>query len=427
MTVAPYRLSHRLNLEALFKRLGPGVITGAADDDPSGIATYSQAGAYAGFNLLWSVVLTWPLMVAVQSVSARIGRVTGRGLAGNMARVFPHPIVNALVLLLFIANTINLGADLAAMGAAARLVLGGNAHVFTMAFALFSLVAIVYLPYSRYVGLLKWFTSSLFAYVGVVFTVKIDWQAVASGALLPRFDLSGDTVTLIVAVFGTTISPYLFFWQSSQEVEEEKADPKAAPLIRHPEQAPRELGRIGWETWVGMALSNLIAFFIMLTTAVTLHAAGQTDIQTAEQAAEALRPIAGDLAFLLFSLGLIGTGLLAVPVLAGSVGYAAAEAFAWRYGLSRTWHQARPFYLVIAVSIVLGLGLEFVGLNPIRALVWSAVVNGVIVVPIMVAMMIVATRPRIMGAFVAARWQVILGWAATAVMAAAGSAMFVLM
>jgi len=426
MTVALSRPARRLHLEALFKRLGPGVITGAADDDPSGIATYSQAGAQAGFTLLWTVVLTWPLMVAVQSISARIGRVTGRGLAGNMVRVFPRPVVDALVLLLFVANTVNLGADLAAMGAAAQLVTGGNNHFFTLAFAVFSLLAIIYIPYNRYVGLLKWFTFSLLAYVGVVFTVRIDWHAVASGALLPRLALTGDSATLIVAIFGTTISPYLFFWQSSQEVEEEKADPDAAPLIRHPEQAPRELGRIGWETWIGMALSNLIAFFIILTTAVTLNANGVGDIQTAEQAARALRPIAGDLAFLLFSLGLIGTGLLAVPVLAGSVGYATAEAFAWRHGLGRTWHQARPFYLVIALSIVLGLCLEFVGLNPIKALVWSAVLNGVIVVPIMVAMMIVAGRP-LMGAFVAARWQRVLGWAATAVMAAAGVAMFVLM
>jgi Mn2+/Fe2+ NRAMP family transporter len=427
MSLAQSRPGRKLGLEALFEKLGPGVVTGAADDDPSGIATYSQAGAQAGFTLLWTVVLTWPFMVAVQSVSARIGRVTGRGLAGNMVRVFPRPVVNALVLLLFVANTVNLGADLAAMGEVARLLVGGDAHLFTLAFAVFSLPAIVYVPYERYVGLLKWLTFSLLAYVGVVFTVRIDWPGVASGALLPRFALTGESATLIVAVFGTTISPYLFFWQSSQEVEEEKARPGAAPLVRHPEQAPCELGRIGWETWVGMALSNLIGFFIMLTTAVTLHAAGETDIQTAEQAAKALRPIAGDLAYLLFSLGLIGTGLLAVPVLAGSVGYAAAEAFAWRYGLARTWHQARPFYLVIALSIVLGLGLEFVGLDPIKALVWSAVLNGVIVVPIMVAMMIVASRPKIMGAFVAARWQLVLGWGATAVMAAAGIAMFVLM
>jgi NRAMP (natural resistance-associated macrophage protein)-like metal ion transporter len=428
MSVAASRLGQRLSLAGLFKRLGPGVITGAADDDPSGIATYSQAGAQAGFGLLWTVVLTWLLMVAVQSVSARIGRVTGRGLAGNMVLIFPRPVVTGLVLLLFVANTINLGADLAAMGAAARLMMGGgSAHLFTVGFALFSLLAVVFIPYHRYVGLLKWFTFSLFAYVGVVFTVKIDWAAVAGGALLPRFAFTTDTLTLIVAVFGTTISPYLFFWQSSQEVEEEEADPTAQPLIRRPEQASRELNRIGWETWVGMAISNLIAFFVMLTTAVTLHAAGKTDIQSAEQAAEALRPIAGDRAFVLFSLGIIGTGLLAVPVLAGSVAYAVGEARGWHIGLERPLNQARPFYLVIALAIVLGIVVvQFTSLDPIKALVWSAVVNGVIVVPIMAAMMVMASRRRLMGQFVAARWQTVLGWAATAVMTAAAVAMFVL-
>ena len=349
MTVAHSQPSSRWSLETLFKRLGPGVITGAADDDPSGIATYSQAGAQAGFGLLWTVVLTWPMMVAVQSVSARIGRVTGRGLAGNMVQVFPRSVVTLLVLLLFVANTINLGADLAAMGAAAKLMLGGGSvHLFIIAFAAFSLLAIVFVPYHRYVGLLKWFTFSLLAYVGVVFTVKIDWAAVATGAFVPKVELSGDALTLVVAVFGTTISPYLFFWQSSQEVEDEEADPDAGPLTEHPEQANRELNRIGWETWIGMAISNLIAFFIILTTAVTLHANGHTDIQTAEQAAEALRPIAGDAAFFLFSLGLIGTGLLAVPVLAGSVAYAVGEARGWHIGLERPLNEARPFYVVIA-------------------------------------------------------------------------------
>ena len=427
MTVAQTQPGSRWSLETLFKRLGPGVITGAADDDPSGIATYSQAGAREGFGLLWTVVLTWPLMVAVQSISARIGRVTGRGLAGNMVKVFPRSVVTLLVLLLFIANTINLGADLAAMGAAAKLVLGGSAHLYTVAFAVFSLLAIVFVPYHRYVGLLKWFTFSLLAYVGVVFTVKIDWPAVAVGAFVPKTDLSGEALTLIVAIFGTTISPYLFFWQSSQEVEDEEADPEAGPLKEHPEQAHRELNRIGWETWVGMAMSNLIAFFIMLTTAVTLHANGQTDIQTAEQAAEALRPIAGDAAFFLFSLGLIGTGLLAVPVLAGSVAYAVGEARGWHIGLERPLNEAQPFYVVIALAILVGVGLGFTPLDPIRALLWSAVANGVIVVPIMVAMMIMASRRRLMGRFTASRWQVVLGWAATAVMTAAAVAMFVMM
>jgi NRAMP (natural resistance-associated macrophage protein)-like metal ion transporter len=404
------------------------VITGAADDDPSGIATYSQAGAQGGFNLLWTVVLTWPLMVAVQSISARIGRVTGRGLAGNMVLVFPRAVVSVLVLLLFIANTINLGADLAAMGAAAKLMIGvGSPHLYTFAFAVFSLLAVVFIPYHRYVGLLKWFTFSLLAYVGVVFTVKIDWHAVVAGAFVPKFELSGDSLTLVVAIFGTTISPYLFFWQSSQEVEDEEADPDAGPLIDRPEQANRELNRIGWETWIGMAISNSIAFFIMLTTAVTLHAAGKTDIQTAEQAAEALKPIAGDAAFFLFSLGLIGTGLLAVPVLAGSVAYAVGEVRGWRTGLERPLRRARPFYFVIALAIVLSIAVDFAGLDPIKALIWSAVLNGVIVVPIMVAMMIMASRRKIMGEFTASRWQVVLGWAATAVMAAAAIAMFVLM
>jgi Mn2+/Fe2+ NRAMP family transporter len=366
--------------------------------------------------------------VAVQSVSARIGRVTGRGLAGNMVLVFPRSVVTTLVLLLFVANTINLGADLAAMGAAAKLMAGvGSAHLYTAGFALFSLLAVVFIPYHRYVGLLKWLTFSLLAYVGVVFTVKIDWHAVAVGALVPKFELSGEALTLVVAVFGTTISPYLFFWQSSQEVEDEEADPEAGALIDRPEQANRELNRIGWETWVGMAMSNGIAFFIMLTTAVTLHAAGKTDIQTAEQAAEALKPIAGEAAAFLFSLGLIGTGLLAIPILAGSAAYAAAEARGWQTGLERPLAEARPFYIVIAVAIVLGIAVDFSPLDPIKALIWSAVLNGVIVVPIMAAMMIVASRRKIMGDFVAALWQRLLGWAATAIMAAAAIAMFIMM
>ena len=427
MTVAHSQPGSRWSLDALFKKLGPGVITGAADDDPSGIATYSQAGAREGFSLLWTVVLTWPLMVAVQSVSARIGRVTGRGLAGNMVKAFPRSVVTLLVFLLFVANTINLGADLSAMGAAAKLVTGGSERLFALGFAVFSLLAIVFVPYHRYVGLLKWLTFSLLAYVGVVFIVKIDWAAVAAGALVPKVALSGEVLTLVVAIFGTTISPYLFFWQSSQEVEDEEADPQAGPLKERPEQADRELNRIGWETWIGMAVSNLIAFFIILTAAVTLHAAGKTDIQTAEQAAEALRPIAGDAAFLLFGLGIIGTGLLAVPVLAGSVAYAVGEARGWTIGLERPLAEARPFYVVIALAIVLGVGVGFTALDPIKALLWSAVVNGVIVVPIMVAMMIMAGQTRIMGRFVASRWQRVLGWAATAVMAAAAVAMFATM
>jgi NRAMP (natural resistance-associated macrophage protein)-like metal ion transporter len=414
----------RLRLRGLFKRLGPGVITGAADDDPSGIATYSQAGAQAGVGLLWTVVLTWPMMVAVQSVCARVGRVTGHGLAANMVKVFPRPVVFVVVGLLLAANTINIGADLAAMGAAARLVVGGPARLYTFVFALGSLLAVVFVPYHRYVGVLKWLTFSLLAYVGVVFTVHIDWRAVGIGAVVPKFALDSDTFTLIVAIFGTTISPYLFFWQSSEEVEEEEADPEAGPLIERPEQAPRELARIGWETWVGMAISNLIAFFIILTTAVTLNAHGQTDIQTSEQAAAALRPIAGDWAFALFSLGIIGTGLLAVPVLAGSAAYAVGETGGWRIGLERPLAEARGFYGVIAAAIVLGLSVDFSSLDPIKALIWSAVLNGVSTVPIMAATMVVAARRALMGDFVATRGQQIGGWLTTAMMGVASVAMF---
>ena len=413
----------RPRLTGLFQRLGPGVITGAADDDPSGIATYSQAGAQTGFGLLWTVVLTWPMMVAVQSVSARIGRVTGHGLAANMAQVFPRPVVGLLVGLLFVANTINIGADLSAMGAAARMVVGGSQHLFTLGFAVFSLLAVVLIPYHRYVGVLRWLTFSLFAYVGVVFAAHIDWRAVAMGALVPRFALSGESLTLIVAIFGTTISPYLFFWQSSQEVEDEEADPDAGPLLERPEQANRELNRIGWETWLGMGASNLIAFFIILTTAVTLHATGHTDIQTTEQAAAALRPIAGDWAFALFSLGIVGTGLLAVPILAGSVAYAVGEVRGWPTGLERAPREAAWFYAVIGVAILLGVAVDLSPLDPIKALFWSAVVNGVITVPIMAALMIVASRKALMGQFVASTSQCLLGWTTTAVMAVAAVAM----
>jgi Mn2+/Fe2+ NRAMP family transporter len=366
-------------------------------------------------------------MVAVQSVSARVGRVTGRGLAANMLAVFPRSAVMALVGLLFIANTINIGADLAAMGASTRLLVGWGQHFFTLTFATASGLSIVFIPYSRYVGVLKWLTLSLFAYVGIVFTVDIDWTAVASGALLPRFEKTGDAVALVVAIFGTTISPYLFFWQSAQEVEEEEANPKAKPLIDKPQQAPSELSRINWETWVGMGVSNLIAFFMILTTAMTLHAHGHTDIQSTEQAAEALKPIAGNMAFLLFGLGIIGTGLLAIPVLACASAYPACEVFGWRSGLERRPAKAPGFYGVICAGIIFGVAVDLSPLDPMKALVWSAVVNGVIVVPIMIAVMIVASRKSQMGEFAATAGQRIFGWLATAMMAAAATAMFVVM
>jgi NRAMP (natural resistance-associated macrophage protein)-like metal ion transporter len=414
----------------LFGRLGPGLITGAADDDPSGIATYSQAGAQFGLSMLWTIVITYPLMTAVQSISARIGRVTGKGLAANMLQVAPKPLIMLLVGALFVANTINIGADLAAMGAAAKLVTGWSEHVFTIGFAILSVVLQVLVPYHRYVKVLKWLTMALFTYIGVIFTVHIDWLDVGRHIVLPGLKLDGPALTLIVALFGTTISPYLFFWQSSEEVEDvqvEAAGPDhGGDLLDFPDQAPAHLRRIGIDTAVGMAFSNLVAFFIILTTAVTLHAHGVTDIQTSAQAAQALKPVAGPFAFLLFSLGLVGAGLLAVPVLAGSAGYAVGEIFGWRCGLEKKPHEAPAFYGVIAAAILLGLIVDYVGLDPIKALFWSAVINGVISAPIMVGMMVVAGRRKLMGRFTATPTQVVLGWLATAAMAATVVGMFAL-
>jgi NRAMP (natural resistance-associated macrophage protein)-like metal ion transporter len=413
----------RLRGAATFQQLGPGLVTGAADDDPSGIATYSQAGAQFGFGMLWTVVLTYPLMTAVQLVSARIGRVTGCGLAANMREVMPGWAVMGLVVLLFIANTINIGADLAAMGEAAELVVGGGGHAFTVGFALLSLGLQLFIPYERYARWLKWLTLVLLSYVAVLFAVKLDWGRALTALVVPQFELNRASLTMVVAVFGTTISPYLFFWQSSQEVEEIEQDPKAEPLIEAPRQAKRELSRIRLDTFVGMAVSNLVALAIMLSTAATLHAAGHTNVTTAADAANALRPIAGPLAFALFSLGIIGTGLLAVPVLAGSAAYAFGESRGWTCGLENKPWEAVGFYSVIGAATLLGVGIGFSPLDPMRALVWSAIINGVVAVPVIAAMMWVASRRDQMGRFRAGHRLRALGWTATAVMALAVVAM----
>ena len=407
-----------------FRRLGPGLITGAADDDPSGIATYSQAGAQFGVNMLWTVVLTFPLMAAIQAICARIGRVTGQGLATNMGRVLPRPLAYAIVAMLFVANTVNIGADIVAMGAAAQLVLGWGAVAFAILFAAGSLLLQVFLPYHRYVHVLKWLTLALFAYVAVLFAVRIDWAAVAIGTLWPQVAWTREAFTVVVAVFGTTISPYLFFWQSAEEVEDETLA-GAGSLLEHPEKARSELSRIGFDTYVGMAFSNLIAFAIMLTTAATLHEAGITDIATSAQAAEALRPIAGEFAFLLFSLGIVGAGLLALPVLAGSAAYAIGELRGWRIGLEEKPRNAKAFYGVIALAMGLGLTMLFLPIDPIKALFWSAVLNGVIAVPLMAATMLVASSRAHLGPFVAPPGLKAMGWLATATMAAAALAMLV--
>lgn len=407
-----------------FRKLGPGLITGAADDDPSGIATYSQAGAQFGVNMLWTVVLTYPLMVSIQAICARIGRVTGEGLAANMARILPRPVVQVIVFLLLLANSVNIGADIAAMGAAARLVLGWGETAFAILFTALSLVLQIFVPYHRYVHVLKWLTLALFAYVGILFSVQIDWRAVVLGTIWPQVAWTQGSLTIVVAVFGTTISPYLFFWQSAEEVEEERLTGSGS-LLDHPEDAPGELRRISFDTYVGMAFSNLISFFIILTTAMTLHTAGVTEIETSAQAAEALRPIAGDFAFLLFSLGIIGTGLLALPVLAGSAAYAIGELYGWRIGLEQTPQNAKAFYGIIALAMALGLFMLLLPLDPIRALFWSAVLNGVIAVPLMVATMLVASSRRHLGRFAAPAGLRAAGWLATAVMMLAATLMMV--
>lgn len=405
--------------DSIIRKLGPGLITGAADDDPSGIATYSQGGAQFGTNMLWTIVLTYPLMVGIQTISARLGRVSGYGLAGIMRRHYSPALVYVLVSLLLVANIINIAADIGAMGDALALLIGGPRHFYAAALGVGSCVLQILVPYNRYVRVLKWLTLTLFAYVGVVFAVDIQWLEVAKDTLLPTLSLSPAYITTIVAIFGTTISPYLFFWQASQEVEDLRAVKADKPLRDHPDQAVRQLRRIKIDTYVGMGFSNLIAFFIMLTTAATLHQHGVIDIQTSAQAAEALRPIAGRFAFLLFSMGIIGTGLLAIPVLAGSGAFAVAETFRWKRGLHLQPQAGVRFYAIIAASTLIGIGLGFTKIDPIKALFWSAVINGVISVPIMAVMMQMAISQKIMGQFVISRRLFVLGWLTTGIMSLA--------
>ncbi len=417
------RESARRSLREGMGQLGPGLITGAADDDPSGIATYSQGGAQFGYALLWTVVLTLPLMIAIQMVSARIGHITGRGLAANIRMSFPRWVLVGVVGLLMLANTLNISADIAAMAAALRLVLGGSAKVYAITFGLLCLVLQVFLPYRSYVRWLKWLTLALLAYVAVVFLVQVDWWHVASDSFRPSHVQGHEMLLMIVAILGTTISPYLFFWQAGQEMEDVAARP-GEPHSRA--EVKQHLRRIRIDTIVGMTFSNLIAFFIIVSAAATLNAAGITDIQTSAQAAEALRPIAGELTFVLFSLGIVGTGLLAVPVLAGSAAYAIAEAVGWRGSLSlRIDHgEGRGFYAIIGAATLGGVVLCFLPIDPVRELFWAAVLNGVIAVPIMAVMMLLARRQSIMGSHAIGKRLSILGWLATAAMALTVAAMF---
>jgi NRAMP (natural resistance-associated macrophage protein)-like metal ion transporter len=398
-------------------RLGPGLITGAADDDPSGIATYSQVGAQFGLGMLWTTLFSFPLMAAIQEISARLGRITGTGIAEILRKHYSKPLLYSLVLLLCLANVFNLGADVAAMGAAAQLVVRGPLDAYVIIFGLFSLFLQIYVPYRKYVRYLKWLTLVLFAYVATAFVVHVPWTAALRKTIIPSVSWTTDYWMALVAVLGTTISPYLFFWQASEEAEDVRLNKGEQPLRKKASQAFEQLRRISVDTRIGMGFSNLVAFFIILITAVTLHASGTgKGIQTSADAAMALQPLAGNLAFLLFALGIIGTGLLAVPVLAGSAAYAIAETFRWRASLESKPRQAPKFYIVLAVATIIGISLKFLGMDPIRALFWSAVINGVVAVPLMVMLMIVSANTRIVGKFLLPPQLHIIGWSATIVM-----------
>jgi NRAMP (natural resistance-associated macrophage protein)-like metal ion transporter len=405
--------------------LGPGLITGASDDDPSGIATYSQVGAQFGFSLGWVMLFSFPLMTAIQETCARIGRATGEGIAGNIRRHYPLWLLRVIVGMLLIANIINLGADLGAMGSVVKMLIGGPALLYAMFFGTLSAALQIFTNYKSYVNILKWIAVSLLAYVATALAVDIPWREVMLNTLVPSLHFETKYIVAIVAVLGTTISPYLFFWQSSQEAEDVREDPKAKPLKRAPQEAPEEFRRIRIDTYIGMFVSNAIGWFIIVTVAATLNAHGVKDIQSASQAAEALKPVAGQFAFLLFAIGIIGTGMLAVPVLAGSAAYALAEALQWPGGLARKPRAAKAFYGTIALATGFGMIFNLLPVDPIKALFWTAVINGIVAVPIMVMTMLMAGQRKVMGNFVLPRLLSVMGWVATAVMCAVAVALFV--
>jgi len=404
--------------QGFFARLGPGLITGAADDDPSGIGTYSQVGAQFGYGLSWSLLFCLPFMTVIQDVAAQIGSVTGRGIAANLRHHYPKPLMWIAVTLLLFANVINLGADLSAMGAAMDMLIPGPILAYTLGFGLLCVLLEIFLSYERYAAVLKFTTLSLFAYVAVVFTVKIPWGEAIRGVLIPHVEWTGAFATGFVAILGTTISPYLFFWQAAQEIEEERRH-HSKPLCVAPGRAGSEMKRIRQDTLIGMVFSNVVAIFIVFAAAATLHANGVTTIQTASEAAQALEPVAGRFAFLLFAIGIIGTGLLAVPVLAGSAAYGVSGMFGTRASLDAKPKNAKVFYGTIVVTTLAGALLQFIGVNPVRALYWSAVINGVLAAPLMAIMMLIVTNPKVMGHLTLGPKGAVLGWAATAVMAVA--------
>ena len=409
-------------MRRLLRSLGPGLVTGAADDDPSGIGTYSQVGAQFGYGLSWSIVLSYPLMVSIQQIAAQIGRVTGAGIARNLRRHYPRPLLLVMVSLLLIANIVNLGADLSAMGAALKLLIGGNSVLYTALFGIVCITLEVLLSYARYASILKWATLSLFTYVAVVVVAGVPWGTALRSLVVPEVQFNAVYATAFVAVLGTTISPYLFFWQAGQEIEEQRRN-HAKPLCLSPRDAGPELKRIRLDTLVGMGFSNIISLAIIFASAATLYASGVRDITTSAQAAEALRPIAGQFAFAMFAIGIIATGMLAVPVLAGSAAYAVTEMAGIAGSLDAKPLTARLFYAVIVATTLIGASLDTLGIDPARALYWAAVLNGVLAGPLMVAMMLIARNPRAMGRLKISPMLTAFGWAATAVMIAA-SAMF---
>jgi NRAMP (natural resistance-associated macrophage protein)-like metal ion transporter len=399
--------------------LGPGLVTGASDDDPSGIATYSQAEAQFGYAASWTLILTYPLMVAVQMISARIGRTTGRGLAGSMAQCYPRWVGVVVTVPLLIANVINLGADLGAMGDAAHLLVNGNSLIYVAAFGVICILLQVLLKYKRYVAVLKWLSLALLSYIATLFVVHVDWSSFMRGLVVPAFKVDGSYWSMIVAIFGTTISPYLFFWQASQEAEDLKEKPKEEALIEHPQEARKANTRITLDTLIGMAASNAVALAIITTTAATLNKSGSTNIESSVDAAKAIEPLAGHFAKIIFATGIIGTGLLAVPVLAGSAAYAVGEAARWKVGLSREPSEAKAFYTTVGLATVVGMLLNFTPVPPMKALFWSAVINGVVAVPVMAILMLIASNQKVMKEFAIGRGLNVLGWASCLAMSAA--------
>jgi Mn2+/Fe2+ NRAMP family transporter len=406
----------------LLATLGPGLVSGASDDDPTAIATYSQVGAKLGFALCWMAVLCYPIMAVVQEVSGRIGRTTGHGIAGNLRLHYPGWLLKGTVLLLLAANVIQIGADLGVMADVMRGLVGGPQYIFVLLFGALCVTLQIFMQYTRYVAALKWTTLSLLGYVAGVVLIDVPWREVGLG-FVPPLAWNRDLVTAIVAIFGVAISPYIFFWQSAQEAEDQRVKPEREPLTEAPQQAPRALERIRIDTYVGMAVATLVGLAIMITTGSTLHANGATEITSSAQAAEALKPIAGPFAYALFAAGIVGTGLLAVPVLAGSAAYAVGEALQWPVGLARRPLEAKAFYCTLAVATAIGIAINLGGVDPIGALYLSAVINGVVAVPVLALMMLVATRRDVMGDFTIGRPLRVVGWLATLIMALAAVAM----